>query len=240
MILTCMDTHRFTLPSMTSRLLEWLLTPFLGLIGMMCISSIYFIGQSAQSAYLREFNIDINAFPLEREGYMTTGADVLSLAGTAFIELLRRHWLAILLIVVYILGCNACLCGLRAVHNRQREQLTRSDRHPSNFERFIGTNLVCLGAFVALLFAIPFGSSLMALPGAIGFTIGSHVADSDRKKYSTDCLSPGDHCVVLMKDGAEVDRGFRVVQSKDRIALYRAGKTREYALDGKSLEAFSK
>jgi hypothetical protein len=98
-----------------------------------------------------------------------------------------------------------------------------------------------LGSFVYLVvFGIPLLAAFIAIPGAIGEAAGNIEAAAVKEQLSKGCGAAKQHCVALLKDGQEIGRGFRIVQSKDRIALYLDGATKEYELAGLTLETVPK
>jgi hypothetical protein len=83
---------------------------------------------------------------------------------------------------------------------------------------------------------IPVSAALIGTPGTLGETYGIKHANRLSEEFAKGCKKANVACVTLRHDGAEIAKGFRIVQSADRIALYLDGVTKEYALADYSLE----
>lgn len=221
---------------------EWLWKSSLPVLGVVVIGTDYFLGQSYYSTWLRAFSADPEVFPPGREMTLLYGALAFTRAGVGLAAWSGMHKL--LIVGTFLYFAFGFVLWSVADHYRPRiqkweEGRNREVRHTS-LARFCFRVFVVLCCMMLFFLGVPLLGAIVALPGAIGETVGALAAHEAVSEYARGCETATESCISLRKDGGEVARGFRIAQSNDRIALYLDGVTREFAVAGYSLESVPK
>lgn len=213
---------------------EWIWKIVLALGGALTIATIYFLGYTYHSGWLGFFHLDISAYPLAHEEYLIYGALAFFQTGTTLSEWSGQHKGLIAGTYLYFLFWIALWSVAEYFNSRRqkpKESGGRAIRHP-HIDKFLLRAVVVAGCMMLFLIGIPLAGAILALPGGVGQSMGVRIAQKDAEAFGKSCAKAPYPCISLKKDGKEIAKGFRIAQSKERVALFANGVTSEYLLDG--------
>ncbi|WP_321870863.1 hypothetical protein [Paraburkholderia tropica] len=216
---------------------EWFWKASLTFTGVLTVAILYFLGYAFHASWLKFFHLDISVYPLAREEYLMYGAAAFFQTGVAMGEWSGQHKWPIVGMFLYFTFWNALFTAGEYFGSRRQKQKMQpgrrrsESRHP-HIGKFFLRNVMVVCFMTLFLLGIPLTGAMLTLPGSIGTTVGLIVARRDAEGIGKGCTKAPMPCVSLKKDEKEIAEGFRIAQSKDRIALYVNGATSEYLLDG--------
>lgn len=219
---------------------DWFWTAMITLSGVALIAIDYFVGVSFYDTYLKDFQIDGGAFPLEREGYLIYGVKALARFAFSAPDWGKTHWASLFVVLAFIVVAF----GIYVVVDKYRFNYQKY--YPRNgivrpYRRKFVWIVVALIISASYLFAtIPFLGLLLYMPALVGEATGNDYASDVKANFDVGCNVSPEYCFSLKKDNVEIARGFRVAQSKERVALYLNGVTYEYSLKDRDLQTIRK
>jgi hypothetical protein len=220
--------------SFTQLVPEWIWKTAVAIAGALLIAIDYFLGYAYCSSWRDFFHVSITTYPLAREEYLIYGALAFRQEGVTLLNWSSQHKWPIAGMFLYL----AFLIAVWSIAERFRPQVQKWDDSRSkqfrhhHLARFLARALLVAGCMVLFLAGIPTLSAVLALPGGLGEHAGRLAAQQTAYTFGRGCTKADLPCVVLKKDGKEIGKGFRIAQSKDRIALYANGVTTDFPLDG--------
>jgi len=220
--------------AITVNLPEWVGTKLMTVIGILIVAACYFSGYVRRQAYLDRFHVSVNAFPMDQPGYLVEGARGYGSFVFGLVSGSKYSWLGLVMCFVCSLWVAYVWFLMRTVLGFPRRG--QRDAKPSltrGFLSFIRSSLmVVLGSTIPAV--------VISLPGIVGGVSGMHAGIESKADFDKGCARAEATCVSLMTNSKPVAQGFRIAQSKDRIALYVNGITQEYELSGKEIATISK
>lgn len=223
------------------RMPEWFGAKVMTVLGVLTVASGYFAGQTFYETFLRRFEVDSAVFHAEQISYLAKGVWAFLYFGAEIPSWVGKQWKALAIpFLAFVVWLALSVC-LEKYKHRWESRRPRSNTPRFQYLQKFVAGVLMLGSFLYLVvFGIPLLAAFIAIPGAIGEAAGNIEAAAVKEQLSKGCGAAKQHCVALLKDGQEVGHGFRIVQSKDRIALYLDGVTKEYELAGLTLETVPK
>ncbi|MBM2770830.1 hypothetical protein [Burkholderia anthina] len=219
--------------------LDWPWPVIVSMLGLVLLGIAYSSGDAYYKGLLASFWIDYDAFPIDKSRHL-----VLSVWSALNASIGVQNWLGsnkstlcfvLLFLLIYFAVCVTLEKFLRWVIEKigkRKDGSTRSFNLPPALKRyrdfvlwslFWGINVTLLAIFLPVVASIPSG---------IGEAVGASVATDMKQDFDKGCEKSRTRCQVLLKDGKEVARGYVVVQSPSRIAIYLGGAVRQMQLDG--------
>lgn len=220
---------------------EWFGAKVMTVFGILTVASGYFSGQTYYETFLRRFDVDSAVFPADQVSYLAKGIWAFLYFGVEIPGWVGKQWTALgvpIFALVVWLALSVCIDKYR--HKWEGQPTRRHSQRFRYLKKFFAGALILVSFVYLAIFGIPLLGATVAIPGAIGEAAGNIQAAAVLQDLSKGCGAAAHRCVVLLKDGQEVTRGFRIAQSKDRIALYLDGVTKEYELAGFALETVPK
>ncbi|WP_175806230.1 hypothetical protein [Burkholderia cenocepacia] len=211
---------------------EWPWAAIVLVIGWIGFWISYSSGDAYYRAFLSHFSVEAEGFPIDQYRHFVLSA----FGGLNFITVVgnwihkNRSLFGFFLggyIVCMVIG--AAVIFLTDGKENKAAKVVRNNP----MLRAIRDALIAWYVFpVSLIFMS--GASVVGatLPAAFAEAGGNAVAESSLADYKKGCESSMEKCQVLLKNGAEVARGYVIAQSPTRIALYFNDTTVQMPLDG--------
>lgn len=223
------------------RMPEWFGAKLMTVLGVLTVASGYFAGQTFYETFLRRFGVDNVVFPVEQVSYLAKGVWAFLYFGAEIPSWVGKQWKALAIPFLGLVVWLAVSVCIEKYKHRWESRPHRSNTPRFRYLQKFVAGVLMLGSFVYLVvFGIPLLAAFIAIPGAIGEAAANIEAAAVKEQLNKGCEAAKQHCVALLKDGHEIGRGFRIVQSKDRIAIYLDGMTKEYEIAGLTLETVPK
>lgn len=219
--------------------LDWPWPVIVSILGLVLLGIAYSSGDAYYKGMLRKFWIDSEAFPIDKSRHL-----VLSVWSALNASIGVQNWLGsnkrtLCFILLFLLAYFAAWVSFErfvywaiAKFSKRKDGSVRSVNLSPGIKRyrdfvlwsmFWGINVTVLAVFLPVVASIPSG---------IGQAVGESVAAEMKQDFDLGCEKSKTRCQVLLKDGKEVARGFVVVQSPSRVAIYLGGDVRQIPLDG--------
>jgi hypothetical protein len=208
---------------------EWVGAKMMTVAGILVTAAGYFVGYVRYQGYLKVFHVSVSAFPMDHAEYLLQGARA---GGSFVLGLLTsdKYSLRGLVLCLICILCAAFLWLLMwTVHG---SPTSRRNNIKASFTRSLCSFIrscvqIALGALIL--------TAAISVPGIIGAVSGLSAGNESRDDFNKGCAHAKATCISLSANGKALVEGFRITQSKDRIAMYIDGVTREYDLAGKEL-----
>ncbi|WP_186136516.1 hypothetical protein [Burkholderia gladioli] len=224
------------------RLRDWPWPVIASVIGLFLLGIAYSLGDAYYNAYLSGFWIDSSAFPIDKSRHL-----VLSLLGAFKGSIDFGVWLKgnlkqligvmciLLMYVVTSLFVDLMQRRLNAWVRRRRANKASPREIDPLFTRYFNITFAVIFitfGMIILSWSVP---KVLAIPTNMGEVVGEKVAAEFKRDFDLGCGKSVERCQILVKDGREVARGYVIVQSATRVALYYDGNTRQIPMDGLEL-----
>jgi hypothetical protein len=213
---------------------EWIGAKMMTVAGVLATAACYFAGYVSHKGYLSVFHLSVDAFPMDSAGYLVEGARAY---GTVVLGLLMGNkdcWFGLVLCLACMLYAAYAWYLIRTVlgfPGSQCKDLTAS--FTRSFLSFVRSSVqIALGSTILAV--------VISVPGIVGAVSAMRVGSQSMGDFNKGCMQAEATCISLSVSGKAVAEGFRITQSKDRIAVYLGGVTHEYELAGKELATIAK
>lgn len=208
-------------------------------LGLILAGIAYSLGDAYYTSYLGGFAVYNGAFPADHPTHF-----VLAVWGALHATVALQNWLD-RHVRILLLTAIACLIYFTAVpivflvfskllgNGKNQVQGARSwlRRYPS-LRRYLG--IVAYIGFVIFfaLWCFLFVPPMISFPSAIGEVVGRDVAQTDLNDFNKGCAHSSARCYQALENGKEIAHGYIIAQSPTRVAIYYAGNTTQFSLDG--------
>ncbi|MDR8090710.1 hypothetical protein KPB05_24985 [Burkholderia gladioli] len=221
------------------RLRDWPWPVIASAIGLLLLGIAYSSGDAYYKAFLGQFWIEAEAFPIDKSRHIILSVWGGLNAAVGVENWFGKNWGHVLMIMlgllVYIAMCVLLEKGAKWLGSRLR---ARKDGTPRSYKvyplmarylYFVFWLLLTVIMVVGLSWWIP---TTLAIPSSIGEVVGQSIAVDFKRDLDKGCGKSKERCQILIKNGQEVARGYVIVQSPTRIAVYYDGNTRQIPMDG--------
>ncbi|UQO35500.1 hypothetical protein [Burkholderia cepacia] len=227
--------------------IEWPWPVIASVLGLVILGIAYSLADAYYKSFLRKFWVEADAFPIDKSKHL-----VLSVWGALNASVNVQTWLSankmllvklVIFILVYIAAWVFIEKGLLWAGSKvgkKKGGTGRSTRFGPIAKRYLliaAWTLFGIGNVTILGIYIPV---LISIPSGIGEAVGKSVADDMKEDFDKGCGKSIERCQALFKDGKEVARGYVIVQSPSRIAVYLNGNVRQLATDGIELRTIDR
>lgn len=221
---------------------EWFGTLVVTFIAAAVVAGDYFMGVAYYNAYLDHFKVDKLAFAVDREEYLVYGFEALRASLSSLPDVLFRHWreFASATAGIILLSLSAVMARrLFSLGEQYRVRVQRRGGKLSGRQEWglaIISNIVLILALATAAAGIQFTAFGLYLPSKIGEDAGGVDAAMLELDIQAGCNDEySGTCYSLRKDEKEIIRGFKIAESKERIALFYNGVTYDYSLKDRDL-----
>ncbi|MBU9188942.1 hypothetical protein [Burkholderia gladioli] len=217
---------------------DWPWSVIVSVLGFVLLGAAYLLSDAYYNKLLDLFWIDSKAFPIDKAAHLTLSVWSTLNAVVGFQVWLGRHkefvfWNAAFILVLIALWMSIDYASYRIQVWKRKNQLVR--QRPLILRAIISyipvsslfLALMVCGWFLSFLLLI-----LISVPAEIGKATAENIAINLKKDFDLGCEKSKERCQILLKDGREVARGYVLVQSENRIAIYYRGGTRQIPLEG--------
>ncbi|WP_186071106.1 hypothetical protein [Burkholderia gladioli] len=221
------------------RLRDWPWPVIASVIGLMLLGIAYSSGDAYYKAFLAQFWIEADAFPIDKSRHLVLSVWGALNAAVGVQKWLGENWGRVLWMILGLLVYLAILVLLEKGANWIGALLRfRKDGTPRSYAMYplvtrylylVFWLIVVASSFFVFSWAIPVA---LAIPSGIGEAVGESVASDYKHDLDRGCGKSKERCQILIKNGQEVARGYVIAQSATRIALYYDGNTRQIQMDG--------
>ncbi|WP_334037506.1 hypothetical protein [Burkholderia gladioli] len=211
--------------------------------GLILLGYAYSSGDAYYTSFLAEFWVGAEAFPIDKARHLVLAVWNAWNAVNGVQKWADEHWLILFKLLggmlLYILACmiagKLLLQFFSFIRNRVRSVPPRVKKLQPAAKRYVSyVALVMFFTLGAAIFDMAI-TTIIILPSGIGVTVGKNVARDLKRDLDRGCSKSHARCQILVKDGKELARGYVIVQSATRVALYYDGNTREIPMDGVEL-----
>ncbi|WP_186100750.1 hypothetical protein [Burkholderia gladioli] len=217
---------------------DWPWSVIASVFGLLLLGAAYSSSDAYYNKLLDLFWIDSKAFPIDKAAHLTLSVWSTLSAVIGIQSWLGKHKGFIVLIVLLVLITVAfcMLIDYANVRVQAWKKTKQSTRRRSLIWRALISYVPVAALFLFLIIysgvLVMFLPAFISIPAGIGEAAAENVAAQLKQDFNLGCEKSKERCHVLLKDGHEVARGYVLVQSASRIAIYYSGGTRQIPLEG--------
>ncbi|MDC6128892.1 hypothetical protein [Burkholderia gladioli] len=217
---------------------DWPWSVIFSVLGFILLGVAYLSSDAYYNKLLDLFWIDSKAFPIDKAAHLTLSVWSTLNAVIGFQNWLGKHkgfavWNSVLVLVTVALWMSINYASSRIQAWKKTKQSTW--RRSLIWRAFISyfpvasffLFLMIYGVFLVMMLPV-----FVSIPAGIGQATAENVAAKLKEDFDLGCEKSKERCQILLKNGREVARGYVLVQSASRIAIYYGGGTRQIPLDG--------
>ncbi|MBU9422594.1 hypothetical protein [Burkholderia gladioli] len=217
---------------------DWPWSVIVSVFGLVLLGVAYSSSDAYYNRLLDLFWIDSKAFPIDKAAHLTLSVWSTLSAVVGVLSWLDRNKGFIVFIVLLVLVTVALwmLIDYANIRVQAWKKTKQSVRRRSLIWRAFISYVPVAGLFLLLIVCsgllVIFLSMFISIPAGIGEATAENVAAKLKRDFDLGCDKSKERCQILLKDGREVARGYVLVQSASRIAIYYSGGTRQIPLEG--------
>ncbi|WP_407970643.1 hypothetical protein ACJ51O_10590 [Burkholderia pyrrocinia] len=225
----------------------WPWPMIVSVLGLITLGVAYSLADAYYRALLGRFWIEADGFPIDKSKHLVLSVWGALNASVAVQNWLSEHTLMLLkiagFIVTYVAAWVVIEKGLLWLGARVAK---KKDGTPRSFTLWpiarryfliLAWTVFGLGNVAVLAIYIPV---FISIPSGIGEAVGKSIADEMKLDFDLGCQKSKVRCQMLVKDGKEVGRGYVIVQSPTRVAIYLNGNVRQLPVDGVELKTIDR
>ncbi|WP_186202731.1 hypothetical protein [Burkholderia gladioli] len=235
--MSTMDTEK----AERRHIVDWPWPVIASVVGLLALGLAYTLSDAYYNTFLGRFWVDSRGFPIDKASHLVLSVWGALNAGMVFENWLGQNKMDALKLVLLLLGLVAMSQLIESAGRKVREKRAAavSNRDRSLLRRALAAfwpmasfSLLVLVGLCTMLILVPV---LIAIPSGVGETVAINIAVNLKRDFDLGCERSKKRCQILLKDGREIARGYVIVQSPTRIALYYNGGTRQLPMDGVEL-----
>ncbi|URV26482.1 hypothetical protein [Burkholderia gladioli] len=222
-------------------IVDWPWPVIASVVGLLALGFAYSSSDAFYNTLLGRFWVDSRGFPIDKASHLVLSVWGALNAGVAFENWLEQNKMVALEFVLLLLMLGAISQLIEYAGRRVREKRAAAVPNQNRsllrkmLAAFLPTASLCVLVLIglcAMVILVPF---LIAIPSGIGEAVAVNIAVNLKRDFDLGCEMSKKRCQILLKDGREIARGYVIVQSPTRIALYYNGGTRQLPMDGVEL-----
>ncbi len=211
--------------------------------GLILLGYAYSSGDAYYSSFLLQFWVEADAFPIDKARHLVLAIWNAWNAVSGAQKWAGEHWWALgEMFGCMLLYIGACMIAGKLllqffsfIRGQVRSTPPSIEKLRPAAKRYMkNVGLLLFFTFGTTIFAMAI-TTIIVLPSGIGVTVGKNVAEDFKRDLDRGCSKSHTRCQILVKDGKELARGYVIVQSATRVALYYDGNTRQIPMDGVEL-----